>query len=204
MRYVTFGFLGQHRHGTAFHRYLRLRKRYFVDVLGWDIPHDDDVEMDQYDNPCAHYVLVLRDSAVIGGARMMPTTASWGRYSYMLRDALMGEIDIPPHAVSEEIVSREVWECSRLVISADLGAQAERTECLSLILCGCEDVLRQHGGSEVVSLSPLPMLRTLRQLGYSARRVGDPYWETDGRKYAMLRTPALTPALTPAHSIAAE
>lgn len=200
MHYVTFGFLGQHRHDTAFHQYLRLRKRYFVDVLGWDIPHDADVEMDQYDNPCAHYALVLRDSTVVGGARMMPTTASWGRYSYMLRDALLGVIDIPPHVVSEEIVSREVWECTRLVLSADLGTQAERVECLSLILCGCGDILRENGGSEVVSLSPVPLLRTLRQLGYAARRVGEPYCETDGRRYAMLRTPALAPA----YSIAAE
>jgi acyl homoserine lactone synthase len=200
MHYVTFGFLGQHRHDTAFHQYLRLRKRYFVDVLGWDIPHDAEVEMDQYDNPCAHYALVLRDSTVIGGGRMMPTTASWGRYSYMLRDALLGEIDIPSHVVPEEIVSREVWECTRLVVSADLGTQAERMECLSLILRGCGDILRENGGSEVVSLSPVLLLRTLRQLGYDSRRVGEPYCETDGRRYAMIRTPALSPA----YSIAAE
>ena len=54
MRCITFDFLGQHRHGTAYLQYLQLRKRFFVDVLGWDIPHDDDIEMDQYDNPCAH------------------------------------------------------------------------------------------------------------------------------------------------------
>jgi N-acyl-L-homoserine lactone synthetase len=191
MQYVTFGFFGQHRYGAAFHQYLCLRKRYFVDVLGWDIPHDEHVEFDQYDNPCAHYVLVLRDTEVIGGARMMPTTASWGRFSYMLRDALLGAIDIPPHVVSEEIVSKETWECTRLVLSADVNTQAERGRCLSLILSGCGDILRQHGGSEVISLSPVPMLRTLRQLGYLAQRVGEPYLETDGRKYAMIRTPAL-------------
>ena len=60
MRNITFDFLGQHRHGTAFHEYLQLRKAWFVDELSWDIPHNDDVEMDQYDNPCAHYSLVLR------------------------------------------------------------------------------------------------------------------------------------------------
>ena len=200
MHYVTFDFLGQHRHGTAFHQYLRLRKWYFVDVLGWDIPHNDDVEMDQYDNPCAHYVLVLRGSTVVGGARMMPTTASWGQHSYMLRDALLGRIDIPPQVVSEEIVSREVWECTRLVVSDDLDTQAERVDCLSLILWGCDELLQENGGREVISLSPVPMLRTLRQLGYPAHRIGEPYSEMDGRRYAMLRMPALTPA----HAIAAE
>ena len=200
MHYVTFGFLGQHRHGTAFHQYLRLRRWYFVAVLGWNIPHDDDVEMDQYDNPCAHYVLVLRDSTVVGGARMMPTTASWGQHSYMLRDAHLGRIDIPPQVVSEEIVSRDVWECTRFVVSDDLDTQADRVECLSLILWGCGELLQENGGSEVISLSPVPMLRTLRQLGYPANRIGEPYSEMDGRRYAMIRIPALTPA----HAIAAE
>ena len=68
MHNITFDFLGQHRHGSAFHEYLRLRKSFFVDALGWDIPHNDDVEMDQYDNPCAHYSLVLRRGKVVGGA----------------------------------------------------------------------------------------------------------------------------------------
>ena len=69
MHNITFDFLGQHRHGSAFHEYLRLRKSFFVDELHWDIPHNDDVEMDQYDNPCAHYSLVLRNGRVVGGAR---------------------------------------------------------------------------------------------------------------------------------------
>lgn len=200
MQYVTFGFLGQHQHGTAFHQYLRLRKWYFVDVLGWNIPHDDDVEMDQYDNPCAHYVLVQRDSAVVGGARMMPTTSSWGQHSYMLRDARLGRIDIPRQAVPDEIVSGDVWECTRFVLSDALGTQADRTECLSLILWGCNELLQEKGGREVISLSPVPMLRTLRQLGYPANRICEPYSETDGRRYATISTPALTPA----HAIAAE
>ena len=145
--------------------------------------------MDQYDNPCAHYALALKGSTVVGGARMLPTTATWGRFSYMLRDALRGAIEIPPRVVSEEIVSPDVWECTRLVVSDDLASQAERAECLSLILWGCCDLLRGHGGSEVVSLSPVQMVRALRQLGYAARRVGEPYTEDDGRRYAMLRTP---------------
>lgn len=200
MHYITFDFLGQHRHETAFGQYLRLRKRFFVDTLGWDIPHNEELEMDQYDNPCAHYALVLRGATVIGGARVMPTTASWGRHSYMLRDALRGELNIPPNAVSEEIVSQEVWECTRLVISDDLVSQADRTECLWLVLWGCGEIVREHGGSEVVSLSPVPMVRTLRQLGVPTRRAGEPYRDADGRRYVMLRTPAFAPA----HRIAAE
>src|SRR5262245_48460588 len=115
MHNITFDFLGQHRHGMAFHEYLRLRKAFFVDGLGWDIPHNDDVEMDQYDNPCAHYSLVLRWGRVVGGARSMPTTASWGQHTYMLRDVLRGCIDqIPQGVMPSDIVSDDIWESSRL------------------------------------------------------------------------------------------
>ena len=51
MENVTFNLAQLHTHGAAFYDFLRLRKRFFVDQLGWQIPHDDDVEMDQYDNP---------------------------------------------------------------------------------------------------------------------------------------------------------
>lgn len=46
--------------------------------------------MDQYDNPQAYYSVILGDGEVIGGARVMPTTAKWGNHTYMLLDALKG------------------------------------------------------------------------------------------------------------------
>lgn len=196
MRNITFDFLGQHRHGTAFHEYLRLRKTSFVDTLGWDIPHNADVEMDQYDNPCAHFSLVLRGERVVGGARTMATNSHWGRHTYMLRDALRGRVDhIPSAVMPSDIASDEVWECTRLVVSDTLATQSERADCLSLIVEGLVDIATRHGGLELVSLSPLPLMRALRHLGFSASRLGEPYVnDTDGRKYAVLRMPALRSA----------
>jgi N-acyl-L-homoserine lactone synthetase len=202
MHNISFDFFGQHRHGTAFHEYLRLRKAFFVDALKWDIPHNDDVEMDQYDNPCAHYSLVLRRGRVVGGARTMPTTSSWGRYTYMLRDALRGCVDhVPPGVMPSDVASSEVWECTRLVISDAVASHHERAECLSLIVGGLVDIASREGGVELMSLSPLPLMRTLRQLGFAASRLGEPYMsEADGRRYAVLRMPAMQSS----HLMAAE
>lgn len=192
MHSVTFDFLDQHRHGPAFREYLRLRKSFFVDMLGWDIPHNDEVEMDQYDNPCACYSLVVRRGAVVGGARTMPTTAAWGKHTYMLRDALHGQLDaIPSAAMPLEIASKEVWECTRLVISDGVTSQADRAECLSLIVEGLVEITHNNGGQELLSLSPLPLMRALRQLGFAATRLGEPYASPDGRRYAVLRMPAV-------------
>ena len=193
MRNITFDFLGQHRHGAAFHEYLRLRKTFFVDALGWDIPHNDDVEMDQYDNPCAHYSVVLRRGVVVGGCRAMPTTAVWGRHSYMLQDALRGRIEqIPSRVVPFEVATSEVWECTRLVMSRSVATQSERAECLSMVMGGVVDIAGRHGGRELISLTRPPLQRALRQLGFAVTRLGESYVsESDGREYAVLRMPAL-------------
>jgi acyl homoserine lactone synthase len=202
MHNITFDFLGQHRHGAAFHDYLRLRKQFFVDELGWDIPHNHDVEMDQYDNPCAYYSLATRWGKVLGGARIMPTSATWGRHTYMLRDALRGCIDeIPPDLMPAEIATEEVWECTRLVISSCLTTQAQRAECLSLIVDGLVAIAQAQGGAELMTLTRPALMRALRQLGYPVSRMSEPYRNaSDGREYAVLTMPAMTSA----HRIAAE
>lgn len=189
---ITFDLSGLHHHGTAFYDYLRLRKQFFVDTLGWNIPHDANVEMDQYDNPLAHYSLVLRDGQVIGGARTMPTTSSWGQYTYMLRDAVAGKLaDIPAQVMGSEVQRPDVWECTRLVMSDSVNNHQDRAQCLSLIVEGLADVARRHGASELMSLSPLSLMRALRQLGWAADRIGEPYDNPgDGRRYAVLSMPA--------------
>ena len=73
MNNIRFDFATLHRHGAAFWEFLALRKKVFVDELGWDIPHNDEVEMDQYDTPVAHYSLVMKDGQVVeeGPARQV-------------------------------------------------------------------------------------------------------------------------------------
>jgi acyl homoserine lactone synthase len=187
MHNITFDLSRLHQHGAAFFDYLRLRKHFFVDTLHWDIPHNDDVEMDQYDNPTAFYSLVLKNGRVVGGARTMPTTATWGKHSYMLRDAKVGILDdIPSTIVGEEIVSDRVWECTRLVMSDDLKS-VERGYCLQLIVDGLVRTANMHGGSEMLTLSRISLVRALRQLGYDAYQVGEPYRNFgDGHTYAVL------------------
>lgn len=201
MRNITFDFMGQHQHGPAFREYLRLRKAFFVDVLGWDIPHNDEVEMDQYDNPCTHYSLTVHRGEVVGGARIIPTTASWGSHTYMLRDAQRGCINqIPSDLLPSVIATDAVWECSRLVTSVDLTTQTERAECLSLIVGGLVDIAVEHGASELMTLTRWPLMRALRQLGFAVDKLSGPYESDDGLKYAVLRMPAAASS----HLIAAE
>ncbi len=191
MQSITFKLSNLHEYGAAFFDYLALRKTFFVDGLGWDIPHDATHEMDQYDNPTAWYSLVLRDGKVIGGARCQPTTARWGDHTYMLRDAYRGLLgDIPPDVMIGDVESDGIWECTRLVMSDAVSTAAERSRCLQLIVDGLVMVAAENGADRLISLSPLSLVRALRQLGFGAERLGEPYKnEGDGRRYAVLAMP---------------
>lgn len=193
MHYVTFGLHNLHAHGNAFYEYLALRKRFFVDQLGWTIPHDSAVEMDQYDNPRARYSLVLDDDGkVIAGARALPTTAEWGMTTYMLRDAQTGKIaGIPSDLLDGQIVTEGMWECTRLVISPELTGMKARVDCLGLICEGLVEMALEEGATELMSLSNLWLLRALRNLGYDADLMSRPYVNSeDGHKYAVMKMTA--------------
>ena len=188
MENITFNLTELHRHGSAFFEFLALRKAFFVDQLGWDIPHDADVEMDQYDNPKAFYSLVVQDGKVIGGGRAMATTAQWGSHTYMLRDAVEGRIiGIPESIVNAVEVTANVWECTRVVVSSDIKDPAQSAQCLSLIVVGLAAQARAHHATEMMALSRPSLLRALRKIGYQPRMIGTPYVNSDdGRRYVAM------------------
>jgi acyl homoserine lactone synthase len=192
MHNVTFDMSTMHMHGDCFYDFLRLRKRFFVDALDWGIPHNADVEMDQYDNPSAHYSVVVENERVIGGARTTPTSAVWGEHTCMLEDAIAGRLgDIPPSLLGHNFADAAVWECTRLVISDSVDTSERRTKCLALIVDGLVRLAQDNGATDLVSISPLPLMRALRHLGHKAHRIGEPYKnDGDGRTYAVLSMPA--------------
>jgi acyl homoserine lactone synthase len=111
----------------------------------------------------------------------------------MLGDAINGKlIDIPNNIMVNDIASSQVWECTRLVISNDVETQVERSECLRLIVNGLIEMSALQGAHELMSLSPIALTRTLRQLGFGAKRIGEPYKnDCDGRRYAVLSMPTV-------------
>lgn len=192
MRNLVFDMASMHEHGRAFYEFLALRKHLLVDLLKWDVPNDGTVEMDQYDTPIAQYSLVEMDGRIVAGARTLPTSAQWGRYTCMLLDAADGRIEgVPSNLFDGKDASPELWECTRLVISDGITAREDRTRCLALLVDGLVRAVNANGGTRMTSLSPLPLQRALSRLGYDCERVSEPYRSAqDGRTYAVLRMTA--------------
>ena len=189
MRNITFDLCTLHEHGSAYFDYLKLRKRFFVDQLKWDVPHNESYEMDQYDNPMAWYSLVVQDGKVLGGARVMATSSTWGKHTYMMGDAAAGRLDsIPSTAMPDNISSPDVWEMTRLVLSDEVTDMYERRTCLQIVCDGCIDIVQSHGCAELRAMSSLAMLRVLRQVGYPVDRVGETWSDPgDGRRYSAMK-----------------
>jgi len=193
MKNITFDLSDMHRYGTAFYEYLQLRKQYFVDTLHWEIPHNEAVEMDQYDNPTAFYSLVIDGGRVVGGARAMPTTARWGDHTYMLRDAADGKLPgIPQQLFASAVVTPQVWEATRLITASSVDNHADRSRILSMVMQGVSDIARARGASELIAIAPVLLVRAMRQLGWPVSRASEPYYgKEDGRCYAVLSMPVV-------------
>jgi len=103
---VTLSFTNMHEYGDLLVKYLRARKVVFIDRLNWQLPNIDGMEFDQYDTPQCRWVIIHEFGEVLGGIRLLPTTAKCGTYTYMLRDGQRGLLaDFRPTSCS----SRRPW-----------------------------------------------------------------------------------------------
>src|SRR5690242_15695686 len=49
------------------------RKRVFVDLLGWDVPHDGTIERDEFDHDDSEYLIFARGDDHIASVRLLRT-----------------------------------------------------------------------------------------------------------------------------------
>lgn len=100
------------------------RKRVFVDMLKWDIPHDGVFEQDQYDTDDASY-LILRDELSgehRGSVRLLPSEGP-----HILRDVFPflcdGEVPVGPRImeITRLVVSPSVRRGERMMTRNKLG-----------------------------------------------------------------------------------
>lgn len=188
MEVVDFEFLSQSKFGETFVDFLKLRKRHFVDQLCWQIPHNREVEFDQYDRPESYYIIVKKNDIVVGGARAMKLDATWGHQKTMLLDAVDGVI--PGMRLDLTIESHEkntLWEGTRLVISNDLSGE-DKKECMKLIVRQLLHVVKREGGSGLVTVSPPVLQRYMRHFGFYVTCLGSDFLcAEDNRKYTVLK-----------------
>lgn len=168
------------RHGELYGDFLRARKRVFIDHKSWALPEHDGMEFDQYDTPQSRAVIIHDFGQVLGGFRLMPTTARCGCYSYMLRDAQRGLLgDIPEHVLYEQApVADHIWEATRLFITAEVPSN-RRLEVQTRLMHAMATAGVEAGATHVIGIVPAVFQRWMDRLGFSALPLG-PKLHIDG------------------------
>jgi len=179
---TTISFRTMSQHGDLLVSFLEARKRMFIDQLNWDLPTVDDMEFDQYDTPFARWVVIHEFGRILGGVRLMPTTARCGIYSYMLRDAQLGLLEPIPRDVLflDAPVDPKVWEASRLFITEEATA-TRRANVQNILMNQMAASAREMGATHVIGIVPAVFSRWLRRLELAAVPVGRRF-EIDGTR----------------------
>ena len=170
---TTISVTNQHRFGELSVDFLRARKRVFIDHKKWDLPNTDGMEFDQYDTPQSSAVVVHEFGRVLGGVRLLPTTAYCGCYTYMLKDAQRGMLqDIPETVLYEEApVAPHVIEATRLFITPDVSAE-RRILVQTKLMQAMASSANAQGAKFVIGIVPAIFQRWMTRLGFSAVPMG--------------------------------
>ena len=148
----------------------KFRHRVFVEMLGWDLPSRDGLELDQFDRDDTIYVVARREGEVLGVARLLPTD----------RPYLLGEVF--PELMGQAPLPRDhrVWELSRFTaidLSADTAVSAARQFSSPIAVELLRFVLSYAAANEVerlITVSPIGVERLLRRAGFLAHRAAPP------------------------------
>lgn len=155
----------------AMNRMARFRYRVFVEMLGWDLPCQEGIELDQFDREDTLYLLARKGGEeVVGTARLLPTDQP-----YLLGEVfpqLMGSLPVPRDP--------EVWELSRFTaidLESETAASASRQFSSPMAVDLLHSVLKvaaEHGAQRLITASPLGIERLLRRAGFLAHRAASP------------------------------
>lgn len=148
----------------------RYRHQVFVQPLGWALPSQVGLELDQFDRADTVYLAAREPGGrLVGTARLLSTDRP-----YLLGEvfpALMGGLPLPRGA--------DVWELSRF---AAMDFDATRSHPMhqfsapisAQLLHEAMHLAAQRGVRRLISVSPLGVERLLRRLGFAAHRAAPP------------------------------
>ncbi len=140
------------------------RKRVFVDMLKWDVPHDENFEQDQYDTDSANY-LILRDGMSgehRGSVRLLPSMGP-----HILRDVFPflcdGKVPVGPR----------IMEITRLVVSPTVR-RTERMMTRNMLGRAMVEFGQMHGVEHYTAVCEMGFLTQLLASGWRIDPLGMP------------------------------
>ena len=150
--------------------FLRVRREVFIERRNWRLNEAQGIEFEQYDiATIATYIVVHSGLKVVAGARLLrcDTQIGGGLYSYMIKDAFDGLIDLPAKICeAAPPIDKHSWELTRLISN-------HRDPVVARTLLDCaNDFIIANGGTRCLFLGRPGFLRMARSYGYQPERLG--------------------------------
>lgn len=184
MQTTTLSFSNFHQHGELFANILRARRDSFIVKRRWDLPQTEGMEFYQYDTPASRWLAVHSDTGeVLAGARLTPTTAQCGIYSYMVRDAQRGLLEsIPTNLLDTEApIEAGIWEVTRGFISQNIP-DTKRLRVRLMLIALMMQAAREEGIGQMIALLPANWTRWSARAKLDVEPAG-PVMEMGGVSY---------------------
>lgn len=142
----------------------KLRYRCVIERQGWDVPHFNGLEYDEYDTPVAKYLIYRDQNGIAKGlSRFCPTNLP-----YMLEEKFPQYISNIPMPKTNRI-----WEGSRYCIDHDLSEKERKTVANELAVGYLEMGLHSKIDG-IIGLTYLPLWRALFiNLGWPIEFIGE-------------------------------
>ena len=185
MNSTTLSFSNLHTHGRLFSDILKARGADGTAPSTWDLPPSLETGgYDQYDTPVSRWIAVDDGAGqVLAGARLTPTTAQAGVYSYMIRDAQAGLIDqVPTDLLAGPApVDPAIWEMTRGFVAA--GASGEvRDRANRQLIAQILRTAREEGIAQLICILPCPWSDWAARRGLTGAPMGQVI-DLDGRPH---------------------
>jgi N-acyl-L-homoserine lactone synthetase len=160
------------------------RKRVFVDLLGWDVPHDEHAERDEFDTPDSEYLIFAQGDDHIASLRLLRTD----------RRHLLGSV-FPELCEGPVPSGPDIREISRFCISPRHRG-AIRLQARRLLATALTEYALLFGLSAYTAVAHVARMSNLFATGWRVRPLGLPDLDADHPAGALIieiddRTPHL-------------
>lgn len=161
--------------------YMMLRKDVFIEKMNWGLMAHEDIEFEQYDTVgYSSYVVAHEAERVLAGCRLVRCDRSVGssgrKYTYMIKDAYDGRIDLAPEICFEPPPTDERhWELTRL------AAVSGNRQAVLAVMRAARDYLAVQKAVGCLCLSSPVVQRLARISGFKTQAIGPVCGNQDGK-----------------------
>ncbi len=160
------------------------RKRVFVDLLGWDVPHDDRIERDEFDHDDSEYLIFAQGSDHIASLRLLRTD----------RRHLLGTV-FPELCEGDVPTGPDIREISRFCISPRHRGEV-RLQARRLLATALTEYALLNGLTAYTAVAHISRMSNLFATGWRIRALGLPDLDADHPAGAlMIEIDSTTPHL---------